>query len=76
MMQTKYVIEVVQKSRPALAVYYGGQNKQNWPVFTLTKNAIKTYDFIEEADRDARLLQIIHKDDLNSVKVLKVQRRI
>ncbi len=75
MMQTKYVIEVVQESRPTLAYYYGGQNKQNWPVFTLTKNAIKLYDSLEEADRDAKLLSIVHKDDLRSVKVVTCRRR-
>lgn len=76
MMLTKYVIEVVQKSRPSLAVYYSRQDAQDQPVFTHTKNAIKTYDFLEEADRDARLLQIVHKNDLKSVKVVTVHKRI
>ena len=39
MMQTKYVIEVIQESRPTLAYYYGGQNKQGCPLYTLTREA-------------------------------------
>lgn len=73
MMQTKYVIQMTMPSRPDLEYFYRGENKDGCSVFDLKKSAAKRYDFLEEADRDARILAAIEKDD--TFKVLTVRCR-
>jgi hypothetical protein len=57
MMQTKYVIQMTMKSRPDLDYFYAGIGRSSCPVFELKKARAKRYDFIEEADRDMRILK-------------------
>lgn len=73
MMQNKFIIQMTMPSRPDLEYFYRGENRDGCSVFDLKKSAAKRYDFIEEADRDARILAAVEKDD--TFKVLTVRCR-
>lgn len=73
MMQTKFIIQMTMPSRPDLEYFYKGQNKEDCPIFILTKGGAKRYDFLEEADRAARILAIRAKD--YTFKVITVRCR-
>ena len=73
MMQTRYIIQMTMPSRPDLEYFYRGENRDGCSVFDLKKSAAKRYDFLEEADRDARILAAVEKDD--AFKVLTVRCR-
>ena len=73
MMQTKFIIQMTMPSRPDLEYFYRGENRDGCSVFDLKKSAAKRYNFLEEADRDARILASVEKDD--TFKVLTVRCR-
>lgn len=73
MMQTKYIIQMTMHSRPDLEYFYVGQGRSGLPVFELKKHRAKVYDFVEEADRDMRLLQVFQTNE--TLKVTTVRRR-
>ncbi len=73
MMQTKYIIQMTIPTRLDLEYFYRGENKDGCSVFDLKKSAAKRYDFLEEADRDARILAAVEKND--TFKVITVRCR-
>ncbi len=74
-MQTKYVIKMTMKSRPDLDYFYAGIGRSGLNVFELKKARAKRYDFIEEADRDMRILKAIDTVG-ETFEVLPVRCRI
>ena len=72
MMQTKFIIQMVTPARPDLEYFYAGQLYGS-TVFELKKSKAKRYDFLEEADRDARILAAVSKPD--TFKVVTVRCR-
>lgn len=75
MMVTKFIIQMTMPTRPDLEYFYRGQNKEGNAVFGFQKSAAKRYDFVEEADRDARILTAVHKQDGDTFKVVTVRQR-
>ena len=73
MMQTKFIIQMTMNARPDLEYFYRGQNKEGCPVFELKKSKAKRYDFLDEADRDARTLATVSKPD--TFKVITIRCR-
>ena len=61
MMQIKYVIKMKIPTRPDLDYFYCGEGKSGAQVFELKKSRAKRYDTMEEAHRDAFILQACHK---------------
>lgn len=72
MMQTKFIITMITPARPDLTYYYAG-HRFGSNVFELKKSLAKRYDFLEEADRDARTLTAVSKPD--TFKVITVRCR-
>jgi hypothetical protein len=60
-------------ARPDLEYFYAGQLYGS-TVFELKKSKAKRYDFLEEADRDARTLAAVSKPD--TFKVTTVRCRV
>ena len=73
MMTTKYIIQMTMATRPDLEYFYCGEGKSGARVFELKKSRAKRYDFLEEADRDARILTAVNKPD--TFKVITVRCR-
>ena len=73
MMQTKYIIQMTVPTRPDLEYFYRGENRDGCSIFGFNKAAAKRYDFLEEADRDARTLAAVEKND--TFKVITVRCR-
>ena len=73
MMHTRFVIQMTLSTRPNLEYFYYGQNRKGYPVFKLTKVGAKRYYFLEEADRDVRILSAVEKAD--TFKVITVRCR-
>lgn len=71
MMQTKYIIQMKMPLRSDLDYFYAGQSKEGGSVFELKKSKAKRYDFLEEADRDARILAAVSKPDTFEVKTIR-----
>ncbi len=61
MMTTKYIIQMKMPSRPDLDYFYCGEGKSGAQVFEFKKARAKRYDTLEEASRDAFILQAVHK---------------
>lgn len=61
MMQTKYIIQMKMSTRPDLEYFYCGEGKSGAQVFELKKSKAKRYPTLEEAIRDAQILQACHK---------------
>ena len=61
MTQTKYIIQMKIPTRPDLDYFYCGEGKSGAQVFELKKSKAKRYNSWEEADRDARILQVCYK---------------
>lgn len=61
MMQTEYIIQMKMPGRPDLDYYYCGEGKSGAQVFELKKSKAKRYPTLEEAIRDAQILQACHK---------------
>ena len=59
MMQTKFIIQMVTQGRPDLEYFYAGIGRSGLPVFDLKKARAKRYNFVEEADRDVRILKAV-----------------
>lgn len=76
MMQTKYIIQMKMPTRPDLDYFYAGQNRKGNPVFELKKAKAKRYDSMEEVNRDAYLLEVVHKESGETYKVSTVRCRI
>lgn len=74
MMQTKFIIQMTMPSRSDLEYFYCGEGKSGAQVFELKKSKAKRYSFLEEADRDARILNIVEKG--NAFKVITVRCRV
>ena len=75
MMQTKYIIQMVYPTRPDLTYFYAGQNREGSQVFELKKSKAKRYDTMEEASRDAFILQVVHKTAGETYTVTTVRQR-
>ena len=73
MMQTKFIIQMKMPSRPDLDYFYAGQHREGHSVFELKKSFAKRYDFLEEADRDARILSVVNTGD--TFKVITIRCR-
>lgn len=73
MMTTKYVIQMTIPTRPDLEYFYIGQDKEGNPVFHFNKAKAKRYIFIEEADRDARILNAVKANEI--LKVISIRCR-
>lgn len=76
MMQTKYIIKMKMPTRPDLDYFYCGEGKSGAPVFELNKKKAKRYDFLEQANHDARGLQIVHRSTGETFKVETVRQRV
>ena len=72
MMQTKFIIQMTTPGRPDLEYFFAGC-KLGSNVFELKKSKAKRYDFLEEADRDARTLAAVSKPD--TFKVITIRCR-
>lgn len=70
MMQTKYIIQMTTPARPDLEYFFAG-HKLGSNVFELKKSLAKRYDFLEEADRDARTLAAVSKPDTFKVVTIR-----
>lgn len=75
MMVTKHIIQMAYPPRPDLTYFYAGQNKEGCPVFELKKSKAKRYDTMEEASRDAFILQVVHKPTGETYTVNTVRQR-
>ncbi len=71
MMTTKFIIQMNMPTRPDLEYFYRGQNKEGCPVFGLKKAGAKRYDFLEEADRDARILSAVTYDEPFTISIVR-----
>ena len=71
MMHTRFIIQMTMSARPDLEYFYRGQNKEGYNVFGLTKTNAKRYYFLEEADRDARILSAVEKNDTFKVVTIR-----
>ena len=60
-MVTKYIIKMKMPTRPDLDYFYCGEGKSGAQVFELKKSKAKRYPTLEEAIRDAQILQACHK---------------
>lgn len=76
MMVTKYIIKMKLPTRPDLDYFYCGEGKSGAQVFELKKPKAKRYDSLEEADRDARILQARHNASGQTYTVETVRQRI
>jgi hypothetical protein len=72
MMQTKFIIQMTTPARPDLEYFFAGCRLGS-NVFELKKSLAKRYDFLEEADRDARILTAVNKSD--TFKVITIRCR-
>ena len=70
MIQTKFIIQMTTPSRPDLKYFFAGC-KPGSNVFELKKSLAKRYDFLEEADRDARILIAVEKTDTFEVIAIR-----
>lgn len=75
-MVTKYIIKMKMPTRLDLDYFYCGEGKSGAQVFELKKSKAKRYDSLEEADRDARLLQVRHNASGQTYTVETVCQRI
>jgi hypothetical protein len=73
MMQTKFIIQMTMPTRPDLEYFYCGEGKSGLSVFELKKSKAKRYDFLEEADRDARILGAVTSGE--TFKVITIRCR-
>ena len=71
MMQTKFIIQMTMPTRPDLKYFYCGEGKSGAQVFEFKKSRAKRYDFLEEADRDARILAVKEKNDTFKVMTIR-----
>lgn len=71
MMHTRFIIQMTIPTRPDLNYFYKGQGKEDCSIFSLTKSAAKRYYFLEEADRDMRILAAKQGD--GTFKVIPVR---
>ena len=76
MMQTKYIIKMKIPTRPDLDYFYCGEGKSGAQIFELKKPRAKRYDSLEEADRDARILQTCHNVSGQTYAIETVCQRI
>ena len=76
MMQTKYIIKMKMPARPDLDYFYCGEGKSGAQVFELKKSKAKRYSTVEEANRDAFILQACHKASGETYTVETVRQRI
>ena len=70
-MQTKFIIVTQMSTRPDLTYYYRGQTKNGSALFGLQKATAKRYNFIEEADRDARILAVVEPSQTFKVATIR-----
>ena len=75
MMQTRYIIKMKMPARPDLDYFYCGEGKSGNQVFEFNKKKAKRYEFLEQANRDARCLQIVHRVTGETFKVETVRQR-
>ena len=61
MIQIKAIIKMKMPTRPDLDYFYCGEGKSGAQVFELKKSKAKRYSTLEEAIRDAQILQDCHK---------------
>ena len=72
MMMTKFIIQMTPEARPDLKYFYAGIGRSGCPVFELKKSRAKRYDFIEEADRDMRILAAVDEmEETFKVKTIR-----
>lgn len=71
-MMTKFIIQMTMPSRPDLEYFYCGEGKSGAQVFELKKSKAKRYNFLEEADRDARTLSAVEMMG-NTFKVITIR---
>ena len=71
MMVTKFIIQLTMSARPDLEYFYAGETKEGHSVFELKKAKAKRYDFLEEADRDARILSAVNAGDTFKVVTIR-----
>lgn len=74
MMVTKYVIQMTLDTRPDLEYFYCGEGKSGASVFECNKRKAKRYDWLEEADRDARIFRAVEMG--KTFKIVTVRQRI
>jgi hypothetical protein len=75
MMTTKYIIKMKMPTRPDLDYFYCGEGKFGAQVFELKKSKAKRYDTMEDASRDASILQACHKASGETYGVDTVRQR-
>ncbi len=75
MMQTKFIIQMTLETRPDLEYFYCGEGKSGAQVFELKKSKAKRYNTMEEASRDAFILQVVHKASGETYTVLPIRCR-
>ena len=75
MMQTKLIIQMTLETRPDLEYFYCGEGKSGAQVFELKKSRAKRYDTMEEVNRDAFILQAVHKASGETYTVLPIRCR-
>ena len=63
-------------ARPDLDYFYCGEGKSGAQVFELKKSKAKRYDTMEDASRDAFILQACHKASDQIYTVEEVRQRI
>ena len=76
MMQTKAIIKMKMPARPDLEYFYCGEGKSGAQVFKLKKSKAKRYPSLEEAIRDAQILQACHKASGETYTVDTVRCRV